>query len=234
MRTKRPTSVLVIAIFHFIFGGFGLIGGLVGLVFGVMMIAQPKPPPGYVVASNPPTIADTSKYLDSNVPFWREVSLSFAVVGLALSIVLLVGGIGLLHMKPWARFLSIGYAAGSIVLQCCSLFYTIVYVTPVQIALYDQMPPPPGMAAAQAQTIASMSKTVAGCSQFAGLLGLIYPLIVLIIMSLPKVRAAFRGETLDADRIDDFDDDPRGRREDEYDDEPRGRADPDDRFGPAH
>jgi hypothetical protein len=234
MRTKRPTSVLVIAIFHFIFGGFGLIGGLVGLVFGIIMFAQPKPPPGFVVASNPPTITDTSMYLDANVPFWREVSLSLAVVGLGLSIILLVSGFGLLFMKPWARTLSIGYGAGSIVLQCCSLFYTIVYLTPAQIALYDQMPPPAGMTAAQAQSIASLSKTAVSAGQFAGLLGLIYPVIVLIIMSRPKVRATFRGESIDADRNDDFDNDRTDRRrEDEYDDESRGRGEPDDRFGPA-
>ena len=236
MRTKRPTSVLVIAIFHFIFGGFGLIGALAGLVIGILMIAQPKPPAGFVVASNPPTFADQTMYMVSNVPFWKEASLGFAVLGLALSIILLVAGIGLLSMKPWARFLSIGYAAASILLQCCSLFYTIAYVTPAQIAMYDQMPPAAGMAGAQAQSIASISKTAISVGQFAGLLGLIYPVIVLIVMSRPKVGAAFRGETMDADDADEYEDDPRdrrGRREDEYDDDPRDRGEPDDRFGPA-
>src|SRR5882757_1267305 len=65
MQRHRPTSVLVIAIFHFIFAAFGLIGGLVGIGFGVMTLTQPHQAAGYVVASNPPTMTDTMKYMDS-------------------------------------------------------------------------------------------------------------------------------------------------------------------------
>ena len=91
MPTKRPTSVLVIAIFHFIFGGFGLIAGLVGVGFGTFAVAQPPTPPGYMVTSNPPDVMDTMHYMDATVPGWHVVNLTFAVLGLGISIALLVG-----------------------------------------------------------------------------------------------------------------------------------------------
>ena len=234
MPAKRPTSVLVIAIFHFIFGAFGLIAGLVGVGFGAFAVAQPPTPPGYMVTSNPPDMMDTMRYMDANVPGWRVVNLTFAVLGLGISIVLLAAGIGLVLMKPWARMLSIAYGLLSILLQGCTMLYTFVYVTPAQIALYDHLPPPPGMNAAQAQSIASIGKMTAGCSPFAAVLGLIYPVIVLIIMLLPSVKAAFSGAPAGAeDEADSYD---RGGppREGDYDRPPPGYGgDPDDRYGSA-
>ena len=194
MPAKRPTSVLVIAIFHFLIGGIGLIGGLVGVGFGAVALSQPQAPPGFKITSNPPDMWDTMKYMDANVPGWRIYQITAAVLGLALSIALLAAGIGLILMKPWARGLSIAYAFGSILLQVGAMLYMVVYVTPVQVALYDQLPPTPGIPAAQQQSITTMSKTIAGCTPFFAVPGLIYPAAVLIVMLLPSVAAAFRGE----------------------------------------
>jgi hypothetical protein len=234
MPAKRPTSVLVIAIFHFIFGAFGLIGGLVGVGFGAYALSQPQSAPGFKVTSNPPDVMDTMKYMDANVPGWRVYQLTSALLGLALSIALLAAGAGLILMKPWARYLSIAYAIGSILLQGCAMLYMIVYVTPVQVALYDQLPPMAGIPPAQQQSMTTMSKTIAGCTPFGAVLGLIYPAAVLIVMLLPSVAAAFRGESAgpedEANRYDQTGDRPPPG----YGDAPPGYGgEPDDRFGSA-
>ncbi len=234
MPPKRPTSVLVIAIFHFIIGGFGLIAGLFGVGFGGLAVVQPQPPPGFKVTSNPPDMMDTMKYMDANVPGWRVYQLTSAVLGLALSVALLAAGIGLILMKPWARYLSIAYAVGSILLQGFAMVYMFVYVTPAQVALYDHLPPMSGVPPAQAQSMNAMSKTIVGCTPFAIVPGLIYPIVVLIIMLMPSVKRAFSGAPVGAE--DEADSYERGGppREGEYDQPPPGYGDEaDDRFGSA-
>ena len=119
--------------------------------FGAFAVAQPPTPPGYMVTSNPPDVMDTMTLYGRERPRLAIVNLTFAVLGLGISIVLLAAGIGLVLMKPWARMLSIAYGLLSILLQGCTMLYTFVYVTPAQIALYDHLPPPPGMNAAQAK-----------------------------------------------------------------------------------
>jgi hypothetical protein len=234
MRVKRPTSIKVIAIFHFIFGGLGLIWCLLQMVGAVVIYSQPKPA---AVAPNPnlPTILAIQPYLDARVPFWREANLAVGVMGLFLSVVLIADGIGLLLYQPWARFVAIGYAALSILYQAGWLIYAAFCVLPVQLAFYEALP----AADAQAQNAKAGGKIGVACGSFLPALGLIYPVIVLVVMLLPAVAAAFQ-QGRPADPADyDLDDSPRRRRRDEEDDvdeenETSGYDDePDDRFGPA-
>ena len=72
----------------------------------------------------------------------------------------------------------------------------------------------------------------AGCSPFAALIGLIYPIIVLIIMLMPSVKAAFGGAPVGGE--DDAYDRGGPPREGDYDRPPPGYGgEPDDRFGSA-
>jgi hypothetical protein len=232
MRPKRPTSVLVIAIFHFIFGSLGLIWCLLQMIGAVVIYSQPKP---VAVAPNPnqPTILAIQPYLDARVPFWREANLAVGVMGLFLSVVLIADGIGLLLYQPWARFVAIGYGALSILYQAGWLLYAAFCVLPVQLAFYDALP----AVNAQAQGAKAGGKIGVACGSFLPALGLIYPVIVLVVMLLPSVATAFQGGRA-ADDLDDR----RGRRrrrdnEDDdvdEDDEAQGYGGaPDDRFGPA-
>jgi hypothetical protein len=232
MRAKRPTSITVIAIFHFIFGGLGLIWCSLQMIGAVVIFNQPKP----VAAApdpNQPTILALQPYLDARVPLWRETNLAAGVMGLLLSVVLLADGIGLLLYQPWARFVAIGYGTLSILYQAGWLLYAAFCVLPVQLAFYDALP----AVNAQAQGAKAGGKIGVACGSFLPALGLIYPVIVLVVMLLPSVATAFQGGRA-ADDLDDR----RGRRrhrdneDDDVDaeDEPRGYDDDsDDRFGPA-
>jgi hypothetical protein len=232
MRGKRPTSILVIAIFHFIFGALGLLWGLF-LMLGVLLIlSHPKPA---AVAPNPnqPTVLAINDYVEARAPFRREAQVAVVLAGLFLSIVLLADGIGLLFYQPWARFVAIGYGALSILYQASWLLYAILCILPLQLAFYDASP----AGGAQAQGPDLGGRTGAACGDVLPALGLIYPAIVLIVMLLPSVAAAFQGGRA-ADDLDDR----RGRRrrrdndDDDVDEEDETRGyddDSDDRFGPA-
>ena len=91
---QRPTSVTVFAILNLVFaalGVFGLIGSLT--LFTT------------VDAGNNPVV----KIMQDN-PGYKTWIMASIPLGLAACIVLLASGIGLLSLKPWARWLAIGYA----------------------------------------------------------------------------------------------------------------------------
>jgi len=94
-------------------------------------------------------------------------------VGISLSIWLIVLGIGLLRMKKWARRGSIIYAWISIGLFTFNLSYTIVMILLGSIKL------PVG------------SWSFWGVYIHAALIGLIYPILLLIFMQTVKIKQAF-------------------------------------------
>jgi hypothetical protein len=236
MRPKRPTSVLVIAIFHFIFGGLGLLCGLPGLVMQASGMGRPT---GALPANATQQQKDLQEMqtqvqqrTEKEAPLQTPFVLGNIFLNLVISLLLVVAGFGLVKMQPWGWWGSVFYGVARIIMQIYMLLFYLLYSLPLTgRILEEELKSRPTL-----QPFAWLYQIITPITIVVTALGLIYPIIVLIVMSRPKVRAAFRGETMDADRTDDFDDptDRRGRREDEYDDEPRGHGgDPDDRFGPA-
>jgi hypothetical protein len=236
MRTKRPTSVFVIAIFHFIFGGLGLLCGLPGFAFqasGLGGAGTGPLPPGATQQQielhemQVRVKQRTEQAAPLTAPFLR-VNM---VLNLLISLLLVVAGFGLVKMQPWGLWGSVAYAVARMLMQIYILLFNLLYSLPIgERILGEEMRSRPTL-----QPFAWIFQIITPIAIGGAALGLIYPIIVLIVMSRPKVRAAFRGESIDADRNDDFDDDRTDSRvrEDEYDDESRGRGEPDDRFGPV-
>jgi hypothetical protein len=205
-------------------------------MLGVLLIlSHPKPA---AVAPNPnqPAILAINDYVEARAPFRREAQLAATLTGLFLSVVLLVDGIGLLFYQPWARFVAIGYGVLSILYQASWLLYAILCILPLQLAFYNALP----AGGAQAPGPDIGGRAGAACGDILPVLGLIYPAIVLVVMLLPSVAAAFQsGRT--ADDLEGR----RGRRkrrqrrdydDDDADDNNEAQGyedDPDDRFGPA-
>ena len=233
MRKKRPTSVLVIAIFHFIFGGFGLLCGLPGLVMQASGIGNPGKAPLPAGATQQQIDlhdmqVQVQKRSEQAAPLQAPFLMGNVILNLLISLLLVVAGIGLVKMQSWGWLGSVVYGVARIVMQIYILLFSLLYSLPRTGPILEQeLRSRPSL-----QPFAFVYQIVTPLAIGVAALGLIYPIIVLIVMSQPKVRAAFRGEMADADRTDDFDDDATDRRgrEDEYDDAPR---DPDDRFGPA-
>jgi hypothetical protein len=235
MRTNRPTSVLVIAIFHFIFGGLGLLCGLPGFVMqasGVGRAGMAAPPAGATQQQKEMQEMQVrlQQRTEQEAPVQKTLGPVNIVINLVLSLVLVVAGFGLVKMLPWGWWGSVVYAAASILMQIYLILFNLFYSMPISGRILDEeLKSRPTL-----QPLAGFLQLIIPLAIGFAVLGLIYPIIVLIVMSRPKVRAAFNRAT--ADGVDEFEDDPRdrgGRREDEYDDEPRGGDEPDDRFGPA-
>jgi hypothetical protein len=236
MRPKRPTSVLVIAIFHFIFGGFGLLCGLPSLAMQSAGIGGAGTP---VAAGAPQQQKDlhdmaeqVKKRSEQAAPLTAPFMRVNVFLNLLLSLLLVVAGVGLVKLQPWGWWGSVVYGVAGIFMQIYIVLFNLLYSLPIaERILEEEMKSRPSL-----QPFAWTLQIVAPIAIGVAALGLIYPIIVLIFMSRPKVRAAFRGEIADADGADGFDDGrtDRGREENEYDDEGRGNGgEPDDRFGPG-
>lgn len=165
---RRPTSVTVISIIAIIWGSLAVLGGLCSI-------------PQYMgVRFGPNPVADA---INSD-PVVVGFNISAMAVAVVLGIMMLAGGIAALSLKPIGRGLLIVYAIAQIAVSIVSV--------PVQAAIvYPHM-----MAAVQSKTGAS-SPIVAGmrigfgAGLVFGLITLAWPIVILIFMSRPHVKAAF-------------------------------------------
>jgi hypothetical protein len=203
MRRQRPTSILVIAILHLVGGGLGLLFALCGLGGIVLSSAvssavptaaarpgQPAPPPSY---------NDIMKFYDDNVPGYRAYTYGVLALDTVLDFMLLAAGVGLLTMKPWARWLSLIYAALSILYHLGTLTYSLALVIPATQKLYAQNPALSGMS--------GFLNFTSGMGVVMNLVLIIYPITVIIVMLLPATSAAFRGQLRPVvDELDQYDD----------------------------
>lgn len=164
----RPTSLLVLGILNIVFGVLGLCGTAASsAMFFVEMPQDPGMP-------NPALelIRSDSTY--------RLIMQTMIVLGCLASLALLVGGIGLLLVKAWGRTLSIGYAWYAIVAVVAGLLVNWLYL--LQPMLAQGEAGGLGQAAAIGGAVGGM---ISGC------FSVIYPVMLLIFMYRPAVRAAF-------------------------------------------
>ena len=237
MQPHRPTSVLVIAIFHFILGGLGLLGGLFGIASSVIVYSQsstPAPAPAAARPAGPAgiTVAAQNQFLNARLPYWKEIGILFNLLDFAISVLMIVAGVGLVQMKPWGRTCSLVYGGASIVSQVGRLIFTVGFFLPAMSDFYDSLASPgsglpPGFS--------NIMKWALIGGVAVSLLGFVYPIIVLILLSRRSVLAAFSGAppTGFEDEADHYD---RGgdRPPPGYGDAPPGYGgEPDDRFGSA-
>jgi hypothetical protein len=160
---ERPQAVTAFGILNIVFATIGILGVLATLF-------QAK-----ALGSSP---AVAAMYSIPEYVTWSQVHSS---IGGVLSVVLLVSGIGLLKLKPWARIAAIGYALGIIALSCVSSFAFGRYVLPVMLEKAATLSGPDGLAL----------KIGAYATTSAGFVGLIYPALLLFFMTRRHIKAAF-------------------------------------------
>jgi hypothetical protein len=194
-RRKVPTVVTVLAVFHFIVGGFGLLSGLCGGIFLLISGGNPARLFAFIPEAQK-QLEVQQRILTERVPFYTAYQAEGLVVGLVLSALLVAAGVGLLRLRPWARVLCMVYAPPSILQTLFAAFYTLVYVTPASQEAARQAPFGANPQAAQAAQAGAEAGAAVGLilSAFMFLLMLAYPVITLVIVLLPSVGAAFRGE----------------------------------------
>jgi hypothetical protein len=162
---QRPTSATIFGILNI---GFAICGA-----FGILATAAMMSIPLF---ANSPGI----KMMRDNPDFmtWWKISIPFALAGMAA---LLISGIGLWCVRPWARRLAIGYAVYAVVFGLMSLVAHILFLVMPLLAQSSQRQGP--------EAAGVIGGAIGGC--IGGIAGLIYPILLFFFMRKPSVVAAF-------------------------------------------
>lgn len=199
MRQARPTSVLVIAIFHFVFGGLGLVCNLCGMAGQMISGAG-----GGAMFQTDPRQAqmqrDIQTALEKAAPSNKPVQIADSAISLCLSCVLLAAGVGLLNLAPWGRSLSLAYGCVALAKNLALVLYAILVTLPAMSTMMG-----PLLAQARTPQERQMMELIVMFSKVGGFIGalipLIYPFVVLVVMNTAAVKNAFHGAPLlDDDR----------------------------------
>jgi hypothetical protein len=213
--TVRPGSVTAMGIMNLLIGGFGslcCVCGLSGVGFMVASVSNLPPP-----AAGEPDLKARFGEVDTAYPAFKYVMIGVPVVLILILLLLAVSGIGLLKLRPWGRTGSIVAGAALLIVLLANLGYTLAEgnaamlkgVTVMQemqkeMAAKNNQPPPPMMPMQNnptASAIQNVVSTLVECT---------YPVLLIWIMMLPSVRAAFAGRQPGPTAAEDVDDRDRG------------------------
>ena len=167
MNQPRPVAATTFGILNIGFAVWGL-GGVFFSTIARTMIHQKNP------------LADS---LTNNPDYQTFLTVSSTLEVITAS-VLLAAGIGLLMLKNWARFTSIGYGIYKIIYSCIIPFFVYRIVMVPMITKFAQTAKgiPPNFI----ETFALIATI------FGAIISLIYPVLLIIFMTRPKMIAAFQ------------------------------------------
>jgi hypothetical protein len=239
MAKKKSTVAAVFGVLQIVFGSLGLLFAV--LYFAGVQEAMNSWQAGLM--KGPGQQEMTQEHLmaavTKRVPWFPTFEAGTNAASLLLSVMMVVGGIGLLQMRRWAHRLTIAYALLSILYTAITTTLMIGYIGPVMgdvmgEAMKAEIKAKGGPGGPDAEAMASIMRVAMTFGAVCGASAAIYPIIVLIFMSLRSVRAAFSGVAL-PEEPEDYDDRSReeGEREpiDRYPpDEP---TEPDEHFRPG-
>ena len=199
MTQERPLSILILGLVNLLAAGLCLFAGVAKAGRSLLMLAMG---PGdrentyfgtlRLQDRNIP-IPDLETYLELEIPSYTGWQMGAVLAILAAGVVLWAIGYGLLHMRPWARSLALLYALAMIAWQAAYGLFHVARVLPVaEIYFLDEswrsygyMPSSIGLARVSFLLFAGGSAAL--------LVG--HAALVLLVLWLPSVRAAFRGQT---------------------------------------
>ena len=219
MARPRPTSVTVMGILNIIFGSLFL---LCYLCNGVSLIMQSSNRGGGFGGANDPGV-ELMNQMQAEIPGFMAYQVGSSLLHLTLSILLLTSGIGLLNMANWARILCIFYAILTILSQIGALIFQLAYVNPAMNRWQQEFIARQGAAGRMGAADPTGNVAMSNVQSVGGaVIGMIYAIVLLVIMLLPSVSAAFAGRSVyrddDRERYEDDDEDlgRERRRRDEY------------------
>lgn len=189
---QRPTSVLVIAILHLVFGSLGLMCNLCGL--GSQMAGMQG---NSFAPRNDPQQAEVQRKMENAMeqaaPHGKLVQIANTAFSLCFAVMLLAAGIGLLNMAPWARGLSISYGILALIENIGMAIYTILMIIPAMDTMMSQMLQAQLKTAQDKQVMETIVTGTKAVMFVTVLFPLIYPFVVLLVMNTTTVKNAFRG-----------------------------------------
>jgi hypothetical protein len=191
MPRERPRVVLVLGILNIVFGVLGLLCGtcLGLLLLGAFGAAGAVGPPGVNM------MEDMSAFLSREIPGYDFIYIGHYLLELVLAVVLIVLGIGLLRMRRWARPACIAYGAVVLLTAVGYLVFMFAVENPAMARWnedFERRFPEWRSTTAAEQYFERLGDSLANLVAVfdAGVTG-VYALVLLIVMFLPAVRAAF-------------------------------------------
>lgn len=195
MKRERPTSVLVIAILQFVFGGLGLfclscVGVFEAAGGNKMFTPQPQV---QGQAKQPVDVAnEMEEFVQKKHPHYTAEKYADIGVGMLLSLLMIVSGFGLLRLAPWGRSLAIFYAFLSLIHSVVSVAYTLTFTLPAMREFVDMRRP---NLKAEEQAMLDLGVNGNYVGVFLTVIFSVFPIVVLIIMFRGNVKAAFAGDS---------------------------------------
>jgi hypothetical protein len=114
MPSNRPTILTVLAILGIVFGGLGVLCIGFSDIFQLLSLLNPHMMPATAAQPIPQ----------------KSVGLVMGVISLALCVVLLIGSIGAINLKPASRRLLVGWALADIAFDLARLLIVLVFFLP--------------------------------------------------------------------------------------------------------
>jgi hypothetical protein len=225
MAQKRPAAVTVMGVLNLVFGGLRLLGllcltgaGLVGMLF---IMNMPAPPPGQ--ANEMAAVKDLINDIDQAVPEMKYMMIAELALGVVMTLLLIVAGIGLLRMRPWGRTLSLVYAVVTVIVTPAAAIYSAASLEPRMqqvMSKWEEQQRQKQRGAGGAAPAPTKNPFGGGVGGLIGaVFGSAYSIALLIVLNLAHVRRAFTGAGRRG-RDGDEDEDGNGR--------PRRREGPED------
>lgn len=168
MASKRPASLIVFGVLHLLLGLMGLLGGITALIF---LLSDFKLPEGSF---------DLQAILCEELPWYQTYATTSVVLGLLVSIVLIVAGIGLFRARECARKATIYYGYYGVAAGLIGAFIVVTQTAPVMNGLLDGANDMDRIA-----IIAGIGGAYIGVA-----MGLCYPVLVLIFMNRSALKTA--------------------------------------------
>jgi hypothetical protein len=185
MKRARPAIILVFAILHLVIGGLGI---FIDICSG---ISQASGGAGGFTGANNPQQAEfqqsIQKTMNEKAPAYNAYVYGNLAVSVFLSISLIVAGIGLLSMKPWARVLSLLYAVVSLLQKVAGAIYMFLFIMPAYDEIAKNLPNDSNRQLLEAAL--KLGQVMGAVMIF---VTMIYPLAVLIAMLTPSARKAMQ------------------------------------------
>lgn len=199
MTRQRTVPVLVLAILQLILGGLGLFcmvcTGTMKLSGADSALKQNQQRPPFQVRFE--QLLEQAK--KDRLPLDNVMTTSFVASGWLCSLLLVTGGMGLLNMAPWGRWLGIAYAFISILFTLINAVYEIIARNPVTREVVNQLGPPQ---TPQDEFLMRAMEVGFVASYVMPLVQLVFPVVTLIILNLRSTRQAFAGELPESDEDD--------------------------------
>jgi hypothetical protein len=174
----RPTSVTSVAIIGIIFGIAGIlcIGG--SMIWSIAMQGS----------------AQAQKMQMQQTPEMRVFGYVTGGIGFLLSLIVLLGSIGALSLRPWARKLLIGYAVADLIYDTVKLFLVLQWMGPIIVHQMERMPAQQGVDSKKMAEIGKWSMLVTNWLVFGIVAG--FAIMILYVMTRPAVVEAFEPRAL--------------------------------------